>query len=115
MRWPRDKVAYVGIDPAYMVEGTAEWDGGRAEEVRTGERERGLAAWEADRFGTGVVLGLKRRERNPWGCRQLLFQHESSAERRRCGIRSKILNRGDWPEENLIDEPQPWDESAGSR
>lgn len=107
MRWPRERVEFVGIDPAYMREGSGEWDGERAEEVRRGERERGVRAWEGDRFGVGAVLRGKRRERNPWGVGQLLF--ESDAERVRSGIRSEVVDYRDSLEERLKDEKQPWE------
>jgi hypothetical protein len=107
MRWPGERVEFVGIDPGYMREGTGEWDGKRADEVRKGERERGLAVWERDRFGTGEFLRGKRRDRNHWRVGQLLF--ESEEERVRSGIRSEIVDYGDGPEERLKDETQPWE------
>ena len=38
MRWPREKVEFLGIDPGYMVEGSGDWDDARTSEVRKGER-----------------------------------------------------------------------------
>lgn len=107
MGWPRERVEFVGIDPGYMREGSGEWDGERAEGVRRGERERGTRVWEGDRFGVGMVLRGKRRERNHWGTGQLLF--ESEEERVRSGIRSEVVDYGDGLEERLKDERQPWE------
>jgi hypothetical protein len=107
MRWPRGKVEFLGIDPAYMKEGAEEWDAHRADEVRTGERERGLVVWECDPFGLGDILRGKRMGRNHWRVGQTLF--ESDGERVRSGIRSEIVNSGDGLEEKLKDEMQPWE------
>lgn len=38
MRWPRQRVLFVGIDPVYMIETSKEWDEARTKEVRSGER-----------------------------------------------------------------------------
>jgi hypothetical protein len=107
MRMAVERVEYLGIDPEYMDERYGEWDAGRAEEVRRGERERGLKVWRDDRFGMGEVLRRKGRERNHWAVGQLFF--ESDEERARSGVRSEMVDLGDGPEETLKDEPQPWE------
>jgi hypothetical protein len=38
IRWPRERVEFVGIDPGYLKEGAEEWDKERAEGVRRGRR-----------------------------------------------------------------------------
>ncbi len=55
LRFPREKVEFIGIDPP--------WVGARREEMVKGEMERGLTAWERDWYGTGDILAGKRRER----------------------------------------------------
>ncbi|KIN06496.1 hypothetical protein OIDMADRAFT_113505, partial [Oidiodendron maius Zn] len=107
MRWPRDRVEFVGIDPGYMREGSEEWDGERAAEVRRGERERGFMVWKRDGFGKSEVLRRKRWQRNYFEVGQLMF--DSEADRERSQIRSKIVDFGHGSEEYLKDEIQPWE------
>lgn len=38
MRWPRERVEFLGVDPVYMDKESEEWDEVRASEVRKGER-----------------------------------------------------------------------------
>lgn len=111
LRIPLEKVDYVGINPGYMEEGSGEWDEVRADEVRRGEREKGLVVWRDDRVGMGQVLRMKRRDRNHWKVGQLFFASEE--ERARSGVRSEIIDLGDGLEETLKDEPQPWESTPG--
>ncbi|KAI0018745.1 FolC bifunctional protein [Xylariomycetidae sp. FL0641] len=65
LRYPRDRVAFVGVDPPGMADGSnAAAAKGVAEAV---------AQWEADPHGVGEVLAGKRARRNPWGVEQKLF------------------------------------------
>lgn len=107
MKWPREKVRFVGVDPGYMVKMSAEYDAVRAEEVMKGERERGYKEWERDPTGRGERLRAKRKARNPWQCGQLLFANEE--DRGSSGIRSEIFRHDGIPEEVFSENPQPWE------
>jgi hypothetical protein len=108
-RWPRDRVELVGVDPEYMVEGSAEWNEERAESVWRGERKLGFKAWESDLLGMGVDLRGKRARRNCWGVSQVWFDDED--ERRRSGVKSRVVRAdGGVEEEVLIDKRQPWED-----
>lgn len=110
-RWPRDRVDFLGIDPTYMVKGSAEWDEQRAEEVWRGERERGYKAWESDLRGTGDELRRKRRARNCWGVRQVWF--ETVEERVRGGVKTRVVRGENGVEEEVLsDERQPWEDGG---
>jgi hypothetical protein len=106
-RWPKDRVEFVGIDPKYMIEESEEWDAGRAESVRKGERERGFGAWESDLLGMGEVLKGKRGSRNHWRVNQLWFSSED--ERRRSGVKMRVVSGDGREEEVLLDVEQPWE------
>lgn len=106
MRWSRERVSFVGVDPEYMVEDSVGFDGERCEGVRRGERERGFGEWEKDLMGKGERLRGKRRERNPWKVSQLFF--ESEEERDKSGVKSEVL-RGEVVEEVLVEGRQPWE------
>jgi hypothetical protein len=109
IRFPRENVAFVGIDPEYMRTGSEVYDEVRAEEVRRGEREKGVGEWERDLLGLGSVLSGKRGKRNPWRVSQVWF--ESREKRERSGVKSmlKIDERG-FEEEFLMIEKQPWED-----
>lgn len=110
MRWPVERVGFVGLDPEYMVEGTKEWDEVRAEEVRTGERERGYRVWDGDLLGRGEALRGKRDGRDCWGNGKQRLLFHSAEERGKSEVRSEILRFNDGVvEEVLIDEVQPWE------
>jgi len=107
MRWPRERVRFVGVDPGYMIEGSAEFDAVRTEEVRRGERERGYKEWERDPTGRGGKLREKRKGRNPWQCGQLHFAIEE--DRRRSCVKSEVLRHDEAIEEALSEQSQPWE------
>ena len=58
MRWPREKLAFVGIDPPESVTPRSE--------LEQGERERGWGLWREDFYGVAGALGGKRVARG-WG------------------------------------------------
>lgn len=103
IRWPMERVGFVGIDPAYMCKGDFEWNRERAEDVREGERMRGYEPWVQDKKGEGAILKGKREGRNYWGVRQGLFENEG--KRVRSGVKMRVLDGG---QEILSDEVQPW-------
>lgn len=107
MRWPRERVEFLGIDPGYLERGE-DWDEVRAERVLRGEQERGYEAWREDLRGTGEGLREKRGARNRWGVNQVLF--ESEEERRRSGVRSQVVDYGRGVMEEVLDEKQPWED-----
>jgi hypothetical protein len=111
MKFPREKVVFLGIDPEYMREESVVYDEVRAEEVRRGASEKGYGEWERDPLGSGNVLSGKRRRRNPWGVSQVWFERRE--ERERSGVKS-ILRIGEagFEEEFLTDERQPWEEEG---
>jgi hypothetical protein len=112
IRFPLERVEFVGIDPGYMVEESEKFDGERAKGVRRGEQQNGYGAWEKDRFGVGEILRGKRTKRSCWAVGQMLFVDDE--ERRASGVKSRILERLDEGgrkivEEVLLDERQPWE------
>jgi len=107
MKWPREKMRFVGVDPEYMVEGSSEFDAERRESVRIGEMERGFKEWDSDPTGKGEILSGKRRGRNPWMVGQLLF--ESEEEREKSGVKSELLGKYEVIEELLVEGRQPWE------
>lgn len=110
MRWPSNKIDYLGINPYYMREEAAEWDSKRTVAVKDGERRNGFKVWSGDMLGTGAVLREKRRERNPWLVSQVFFEDH---ERSRSGVASETVNHEDGlVEEVLKDELQPWEVSC---
>lgn len=109
IRWPVEKVKFVGVDPEYMVKGSEEWDEKRADEVLRGERERGYKAWEGDLLGVGSELKGKRIARNFWGVDQVWFENEE--DRRKSGVKSKVVKgESGHNEEVLSDERQNWED-----
>lgn len=112
LRYPRDRVTFVGINPGFMDEGNEEYDWERAESVRRESDEKGYREWEVDRLGVGRALRAKRARRNFWGVGQEFFGSEG--ERGRSGVRSEVVEWTDGNgrfvrEEVLKDEVQPWE------
>jgi hypothetical protein len=110
LRFPMQRVVFMGIDPGYMVERSGEFDGKRADGVRRGEKQNGYGQWEKDMSGVGDMLRGKRVKRNCWGVGQMLFENEE--ERRASGVKSRMewVDEGGWRvEEVLVDERQPWE------
>jgi hypothetical protein len=111
VRFPMERVEFVGIDPGYMVEESEKFDGERAKGVRRGEKQNGYGQWGKDRFGAGEMLRGKRAKRNCYGVGQKLFENEE--ERRASGVKSRIVawvdEGGPKAEEVLLDERQPWE------
>lgn len=107
MRWPRERVEFLGINPGYLVRGE-NWDEVRAEGVLRGEQERGYGAWREDLRGTGEELREKRRARNCWEVNQVLFENEE--ERWRSGTRSRVVDYSGGVVEEVLDEKQPWED-----
>lgn len=58
IRWPVERVTYIGINPPEEVT--------PAKQLIAGETLRGRGAWEQDLYGTGISLGQKREKRG-WG------------------------------------------------
>jgi len=111
LRFPLERVEFVGIDPGYMIEGNVEYNRERSEEVRGGLSQKGYGEWKKYLLGEGEVLRRKRAERNPWAVRQLWF--ESDEERKRSRVKSRTLSAGDGlllEERVLSGERQPWEE-----
>ncbi|KAK7754765.1 hypothetical protein SLS62_003325 [Diatrype stigma] len=82
--FPLDRVAFVGIDPPGMVDGTNEAAAKGVAQAAT--------QWMEDPHGKGETLSGKRRKRNPWGTSQLLFR--SDEERKRSGVLSEVYEDG---------------------
>ncbi|KAI9780111.1 MAG: hypothetical protein M1816_003166 [Peltula sp. TS41687] len=59
LRWPRDRVCVVGIDPPTTTTSRLE--------LEEGERLRGWDLWRRDPYGVGWELRGKRRVRDVWG------------------------------------------------
>ena len=55
IRWPKDRVNFIGIDPPESVS--------PRRLLEEGERERGWGVWREDLYGMGELLGGKRRGR----------------------------------------------------
>lgn len=111
IRFPREKLVFLGIDPDYMRVESTEYDELRTEEVRRGSREKGYGEWERDPSGAGDVLSGKRKGRNPWGVTQRWF--DSREEREGSGVRSMLrVGEGGFEEEFLTNERQPWEENG---
>lgn len=114
LRWPTERVEFVGIDPVYMRPASGKaYDERRTVDVKEGERKRGFGAWESDLWGVGEGLRGKRRARNCWATGQELFA--SVEERQRSGVRSRVIEYEDAMEnvvgeEVLLDERQPWED-----
>lgn len=98
IRWPADRLSFIGIDPEYMAD-----DIERAKNVREGELENGFLAWQKDPHGVGLELEGKRTRRNPWLVKQTLF--ESEEIKVRSGIQFSISGI----REVLGDGLQPWE------
>ncbi|XMA07431.1 hypothetical protein WAI453_000222 [Rhynchosporium graminicola] len=127
LRFPVNRVEYVGIDPEYMSpekeDGSVNggFDGERAHGVRMGERERGYGAWEVDGLGVREGLRRKRAERDFWDVSQVWFEGEEGEKRReRSGVKSRrvewrFVDR-DGREKRVVEEVlgeegrQPWEE-----
>ncbi|RDL37569.1 uncharacterized protein BP5553_05002 [Venustampulla echinocandica] len=112
LRWPTERFRFLGVDPPYMVEGTEEYDEGRAVRTRLGEREGGYVQWESDGQGAGDVLKGKRQKRNAWEVERVWFV--DGQKRVKSGVKSVILNVEGKDgvaveEEVLLDESQPWE------
>ncbi|KUJ11805.1 uncharacterized protein LY89DRAFT_653228 [Mollisia scopiformis] len=116
LRYPKESVVFVGIDPSYMRQGSRDYDEARTRSVVGGEMERGFREWEKDLSGVAMVLRAKRVGRNPWSASQVWF--ESDEERLESGVRSKVVEfehmdaqRGaiKVTEEVLIEGRQPWE------
>jgi hypothetical protein len=110
IRFPRRKVAFLGIDPEYMREGSKEFERERTTSVKRGEMERGFTEWQRDPLGVGSVLSRKRKERNCWGVSQVWF--EKSEERERSGVKSSVRIVEGGFEECLRNERQPWEKDV---
>ncbi|KAI1344732.1 hypothetical protein F5Y15DRAFT_421877 [Xylariaceae sp. FL0016] len=96
IRFPLDRVDYIGIDPPSMADGTNE-------DAIKGVVEA-VAQWREDPHGSGKILAGKRLKRNPWGISQALFLDGES--RMLSGVRSANQEDG---QEYLIDGvDQPW-------
>jgi hypothetical protein len=114
LRFPMERVVFVGIDPGYIVGESEKFDEKRAEGVRRGEKQNGYGQWEKDRVGVGETLRGKRAKRNCWNVEQMLFVDEE--ERRASGVKSEVLmwvDEGEGGqrrvEEVLQDKRQPWE------
>ena len=55
LRWPPDRVQYIGIDPPFSSSKLAE--------IKEGDLQRGYGAWREDLYGSGEVLMRKREDR----------------------------------------------------
>jgi len=98
---PRECVDYVGINPEYMDASHETYAAVRSEEVRRGEAEKGLKAWEEDEWGRGEVLRGKRCGRNYWAAGQLLFT--SQEERAKSALKTGIV-RFEWGGKEVEEE-----------
>lgn len=112
LRFPREKVQFVGIDPEYMVHENEAYDEARTQDVRVGEKERGYREWDIDMLGKGERLSGKRARRNFWQVGQSLFV--SDEERERSGVKTEKVEWRDEEgrdviEEVLTDVRQPWE------
>ncbi|KAI0595473.1 FolC bifunctional protein [Biscogniauxia sp. FL1348] len=97
IRYPIEKVDFIGIDPPGMIDGTNE-------DAIKGVAEA-VTQWKEDPHGKGEILAGKRAKRNPWGTSQSLFR--SAQDRSRSGVRS-MFSEGH--QEYLVEGvPQPWE------
>jgi len=97
LRWGRE-TKYIGIDPPF--------DAVKMAEIQTGDRLRGYGAWKGDLYGTGEVLGRKRRGRG-WDAeefrRQVLEMLPSARER------EMVSGLVGWHGGSLYTGDLPWD------
>ncbi|EPE28584.1 hypothetical protein GLAREA_09705 [Glarea lozoyensis ATCC 20868] len=109
VRWPGERMRFVGVDPGYMDDGSAEFDRERMERVRRGEMERGYAPWVVDEFGLGEVLRGKRRVRDAWGMGEGWFLDDKEGVR--MGIKSVVVEFEDGSIGEMLDknEKLPWE------
>jgi hypothetical protein len=102
LRWPLDRLEYVGIDPEFMTD-----DEQRALFVRTGERLNGFEAWTKDPRGMSDFLVGKRKRRNNWEVEQGLFEgDEDGVIKNESGISWEVADG----REILGKGRQPWEE-----
>ncbi|KAI9809118.1 MAG: hypothetical protein M1825_002407 [Sarcosagium campestre] len=73
LRWPVDRLTYIGIDPPPDVTSP--------ETLHSGELERGWRPWSVDLYGVRGELRSKRDGRNPWCIDQqlVLERYEAAA------------------------------------
>ncbi|KAI1429113.1 FolC bifunctional protein [Xylaria sp. FL1777] len=95
IRFPLNRVNFVGVDPPGMADGS--------NKTAIQGVVEAINQWKDDPHGEGDVLSSKRMRRNPWDISQTLFSTEE--DRGRSGVRSRILKDG---QEYLVDGvPQP--------
>lgn len=107
IRFPRERVLFVGIDPEYMRIGHEAYDEERTASVLRASSEKGYAEWKKDLLGCGDSLSGKRAARNPWGVSQVWF--DSREDRERSGVKSMLKVGEEGLEEFLTTEKQPWE------
>jgi len=109
---PKD-ITIHGIDPEYMRPTHSTFNLARAEEVRSGEKERGFKVWKQDPLGKGKLLRQKRRSRNYWKVSQEWFADKG--ERLQSGVVSDRKCWEDEKKEMVLEEMlvrsvrQPWE------
>ncbi|KAI0879046.1 FolC bifunctional protein [Hypoxylon argillaceum] len=100
IRFPLNRVNFVGVDPPGMADGSNE-------AAIPGVTEA-VNQWKRDPHGKGDALSSKRTRRNPWGVSQRFFLTEE--DRDRSGVCSQILGDG---QDYLVDDaPQPWSDES---
>lgn len=113
--FPVARVRFIGINPPNLPAefGTTDKTSETTDQTTTGIDKAAamkgahdvLGHWAADPHGIGPLLAGKRRARNPWAVRQLMFSND--AERRRSGLHTRIL---EGMEALADDSPRPWKE-----
>ncbi len=96
LKYPIDRVRYIGIDPPESV--TSQ------ESLRKGEEEKGYGVWKGDWYGVGDVLGRKRRER---GWVEGVLEGGMGE-----GVRGLLGWRGGGSGVEVFGGRVPWDEEA---
>ena len=85
LRWPPDKVQYIGIDPPFSQS--------KMTEIKEGDMKRGYGAWADDLYGSRDALRRKGRERG-WDCEA--FESEVLTAAEYDGVRGRLMQVLRW-------------------
>ena len=85
LRWPRDQIQYIGIDPPFSSLKMAQ--------IKEGDLQKGHGVWRKDLNGTGEVLKRKREER---GWDREVFETRVLTNPEHNGMRGRLIEVLKW-------------------
>ena len=100
VKFPRERVKYIGVDPPF--------DEARMAEVVEGDARRGYGVWKDDLYGKGA-LPQEKREQRGWNVQRMADFHRDVMDPLKDAERQVVTELMEWRGPDIFPGSLPWE------